>query len=149
MLLPHYIRTGGFAPVWHINVSTASSGVEQRVGEITFFISLPNMFNYFKITAMDRRVKFNTTTKFELAEDELKHLYTLMALVQFPYDCDPEYRDYNMIRRLRNDFRRFNTEITKVCEADPNNLVLSQIRNFVQRHCGYLKKVSQKLEVEQ
>ncbi len=91
---------------------------------------------------MERRVKFNTTTKFEIAEEELKYLYTLMALVQFPYDSDPEYRDYNLIRRLRNDFNRFNIEITKTCEKDPNNLILTQIRHFVQRHYGYLKRVS-------
>lgn len=97
---------------------------------------------------MDSRVQFTTATKFELSEHELKRLYTIMALVQFPYDCDPEYRDANLIRRLRNDFNRFNKEITKVCEADPNNLVLSQIRGFVQRHYGYLKRISKELEPE-
>ncbi len=94
---------------------------------------------------MEKRVKFNTTTKFAIAEEELKRLYTLMALVQFPYDCDPEYREENLIRRLRNDFNRFNQELTKACENDPNNLVLNQIRNFVQRHSGYLRKVSDTL----
>ncbi len=52
---------------------------------------------------MEKKIKFNTTTKFELTEAELKHLYTLMALVQYPYDCDPEYRQDHLIRRLRND----------------------------------------------
>ncbi|MFR9644807.1 MAG: hypothetical protein SNH57_05980 [Rikenellaceae bacterium] len=46
---------------------------------------------------MERRVKFNTTTKFEIAPEELKFLYTLMALIQYPYDCDPEYRDQNLL----------------------------------------------------
>ncbi|MFR9557440.1 MAG: hypothetical protein SNF68_06615 [Rikenellaceae bacterium] len=95
---------------------------------------------------MERRVKFNTTTKFEIAEEELKYLYTLMALIQYPYDCDPKYRDHNLIRRLHNDFNRFNQEMAKACESDPNNLVLSQVRNFVQRHYGYLRRVNKNQE---
>ncbi|MFR9503395.1 MAG: hypothetical protein SNH73_02940 [Rikenellaceae bacterium] len=95
---------------------------------------------------MEKRVRFNTVTKFQLSDEELKHLYTLMALIHFPYDCDPEYKDYNLVRRLCNDFNRFNMEMTKRCESDPNNLVLSQIRNFIQRHYGYLKRVSRDLQ---
>ncbi|MFR9651870.1 MAG: hypothetical protein SNG35_07605 [Rikenellaceae bacterium] len=95
---------------------------------------------------MERRVKFNTTTKFVIAEEELKYLYTLMALLQYPYESDPEYRDYNLIRRLRNDFKRFNEEITKLNETHPNNLALSQIRLFIQKHYGYLKRVYSALE---
>ncbi len=95
---------------------------------------------------MERRVKFNTTTKFELAEEELKYLYTLLAIVQFPYDCDPDYKDRKLIRRLHNELKRFNIEMAKVCESAPNNLVLSQIRNFIQRNYGYLKRVNKEIE---
>ncbi|MFR9651679.1 MAG: hypothetical protein SNG35_06625 [Rikenellaceae bacterium] len=95
---------------------------------------------------MERRVKFNTTTKFVIAEEELKLLYTIMALLQYPYEIDPEYRDYNLIRRLRNDFKRFNKEITKLGEIYPNNLVISQIRLFIQKHYGYLKRVNSGLK---
>ncbi len=98
---------------------------------------------------MNEKVKFNTATKFKVAESELKHLYTVMALMQFPYECNPEYKDRNLVKRLRNRFNSFNLEMTRVCENDPNNLVLSQVHNFVQRHYGYLKKVSAMLEEEQ
>ncbi|MFI3322956.1 MAG: hypothetical protein R3Y50_10635 [Rikenellaceae bacterium] len=97
---------------------------------------------------MDRRVEFNTVTKFELSKEELTHLYTLMSLVQFPYDCDPTYREDALIRRLCNEFNRFNIEITKACENDPNNLVLSQIRNYIQRHYGFLKRINKEHKQE-
>ncbi len=90
---------------------------------------------------MEKRVKLNTTTKFEISEEELTHLYTVMALVQYSYECEPDYRQAHLVRRLRNDFNRFNREMAKAHEEDPNNLVLSQVRNFVQRHYGYIKRV--------
>ncbi len=64
-----------------------------------------------------------------------------MALVQYPFECDPEYRDHALIRRLCGDFNRFNSEIAKACDNDPNNLILSQIRASIQRHYGYLRKI--------
>ncbi len=149
-VLPHYTCTGGFAPAQAINVPAAVSGVMQRVSEITlFFFSLPDKFNNLNYTVMNEKVKFNTATKYQITESELKHLYTVMALMQFPYECNPEYKDRNLVRRLRNKFNDFNLEMTKVCENDPNNLILSQVHNFIQRHYGYLRKVSAMLEEEQ
>ncbi len=97
---------------------------------------------------MGKRVKFNTVTRFTLADEDLERLYTLMGLVQYPHDCNPEYQDEKLIRRLRNEFNRFNIEITKVYENDPNNLVLNQIRCFIQRHYGYLKLLAKEAQQE-
>lgn len=91
---------------------------------------------------MEQKVKLITTTKFQLAEEEIHRLYSALALLQYPYECDPNYCNEHIIRRLRNDFNRFNNEMQTVCENNPNNLVLSQIRNFIQRHYGYLKRVT-------
>ncbi len=90
---------------------------------------------------MEQKVKFTSTTKFAITEEEFKHFYTVMALIHYPYECDPEYKDSRIIRRLHNDLHRFNQEIIKIHENDPNNLIVSQIRNFIHRHYGYIRKI--------
>ncbi len=90
---------------------------------------------------MEQKIKLESVTKFNLTDAELKRLYTAIALLQYRDDCVPDYRDDAMILRLRNDFKRFNHEIAKIRNSDPNNLVLSQIQNFIQRHYGLIRKV--------
>ncbi|MFI3277805.1 MAG: hypothetical protein SNH13_07680 [Rikenellaceae bacterium] len=97
---------------------------------------------------MEKRVKLNTITRFTPTDSELERLYILMGLVQYPYDCNPEYRDEKLIRRLCNEFNRFNIEITKASEKDSNNLILTQIRYFIQRHYGYLKRLAKDIPQE-
>ncbi|MFI3261942.1 MAG: hypothetical protein R3Y26_03430 [Rikenellaceae bacterium] len=97
---------------------------------------------------MEKRVNLSTRTKFEITDEEKKYLYTLMALTQYSYNCNPEYNENVIIKRLCNDFNRFNIEISRVFEKDPNNLCLSRLRNFIERHYGYLKKISKDLEID-
>ncbi len=95
---------------------------------------------------METRIQLSTSTQYNLSHEEFLRMYTAMALVQYRHSCTPDYCDAKMIRRLRNDFKRFNSEITKVCEQDPNNLVLSQIRNYIQRHLGFINSVTSSAE---
>ena len=90
---------------------------------------------------MEQKIKFTTSTKFSLSYEEKKHLYTALALLQYKYDCNPDYNEVTLRRRLRNDFQRFNLEMIKAQEKDPNNLILSQVRNFFQHHYGNIKLV--------
>ncbi len=95
---------------------------------------------------MEQRIKLTTSTSFNLSDEELQRFYAVMSLLQYHHHRTPEYREKAIIRRLRNEFGRYNIEITKACESDPNNLALSQIRNFVQHHLGYLRKVCATME---
>ena len=89
---------------------------------------------------MEKRIELTTSTNFELSHEETERLYTTLALFQYQYERTPDYNEVALRRRLCNDFQRFNTELIKMCESDPNNLRLSQIYNFFQRHYGSLKK---------
>ena len=71
----------------------------------------------------------------------MKRLCTTLALFQYQYERTPDYNEIALRRRLQNDFQRFNLEIIKAHENDPNNLKLSQICNFFQRHYGSLKQI--------
>lgn len=95
---------------------------------------------------MEKRINLTTSTSFNVSDDEITRFYTAMALMKYHHQRIPNYNETELIRRLRNDFQRFNTEITKLCENEPNNLTLSQIRNFIEHHYGYLKRVNKELE---
>ncbi len=129
-----------------INVPAAFAGVSQRVSEITLFRCLKKKFNYLKTKAMEKRIKLTTTTSFNLSDEELQRFYTVMSLLQYHHHRTPEYRQESTIRRLRNEFSRYNVEIVKACQRDPNNLALSQIRNFIEHHYGYLKRVTKQIQ---
>ena len=90
---------------------------------------------------MESKIELTTSTKFSLSCEEKKRLYTALALLQYKYECIPDYNEVALRRRLRNDFQRFNLEIIKAQEKDPNNLILSQVRNFFQHHYGNVKLV--------
>ncbi len=96
---------------------------------------------------METKIQLSTSTQYNLTHEEFLRMYTAMALVQYRHSCSPEYQQTKMVRRLRNDFKRFNAEIAKACEQDPNNLILSQIRNYIQRHLGFINSVT--LEAEE
>ena len=97
---------------------------------------------------METEIKLTTSTKFNLSHEEKKRFYTALALFQYQYDCIPGYNEVALHRRLCNDFQRFNLEMTKVHENDPNNLRISQMRNFFQHHYGNIKQIV-KLETEE
>ena len=90
---------------------------------------------------MEQRIKLTQSTVFDISHEEMKHLYTMLALFQYQYGRNPDYNEITLRRRLRNDFYRFNLEIIKAHENDPNNLRLSQIRNFFECHYGSLKQI--------
>lgn len=92
---------------------------------------------------MEPRIKLTPTTHFDLSHEEAKHLYTSIALAQYPYKRKPDYNEITLRRRLCNDFHRFNTELIKIHENDPNNHRISQLRNFIQHHYGSLKQIVQ------
>ncbi len=98
---------------------------------------------------METQIELTTSTKFSLSHEEKKRFYTAMALLQYKYECIPDYNEVALRRRLRNDFQRFNLEIIKVQEKDPNNLILSQVRNFFQHHYGNVKLVVQQENSEE
>ncbi|MFI3320120.1 MAG: hypothetical protein SNH01_04700 [Rikenellaceae bacterium] len=97
---------------------------------------------------MEKRIKLTTTTSFNLSDEELQRFYAVMSLLQYHHHRTPDYREEQVIRRLRNEFGRYNTEIAKACHKDPNNLALNQIRNFIEHHYGYLKRVTSQLYKE-
>ncbi len=87
---------------------------------------------------MESRIELATTTNFDLPQQEQKRLYTALALLQYKHDRTPNYNEKALRRRLCHELKRFNTEATKAFENDPNNLRLSQVCNFFQRHYGQL-----------
>lgn len=91
---------------------------------------------------MEKRIQLSTRTTFKLSSEEMERLYTAMALVTYRDMRNPDYKEGALLRRLCYEFGRYNHELDKTCKNDPNNLVLSQIRVFVQRHYGYLKTVA-------
>ena len=97
---------------------------------------------------MEQKIELTTSTNFELSQDETKRLYTTLALFQYQYERTPDYNEVALRRRLCNDFQKFNAEMIKVHEADPNNLRISQIRNFFQRHYGIIKQIVKQEEEE-
>ena len=135
-------------PVWSVNAPTAFVGVEQWDRRNHFFISLPTDFNLLKYKAMEKRIKLTTSTSFNLADDELKRFYTIMSLLQYCHQRTPDYKEVAIVKRLKNDFQRYNIEIIKACDSDPNNLILSQIRNFIEHHYGCLKRITKQLDKE-
>ena len=90
---------------------------------------------------MESKIELTTFTNFELSHNELKRLYTSMALHQYQYDRKPDYDEVALRRRLCNEFQRFNLTAIKALEDDPNSLRLSQICNFFQRHYGYMRDI--------
>ncbi len=94
-----------------------------------------------KPKVVDQRIGLKTSTNFELSSEETKRLYTALALFQYQYERTPDYNEIAIHRRLRNQFQRFNRELIRLHENDPNNLLLSQIRNFFQRHYGAVKNI--------
>ena len=97
---------------------------------------------------MEKRIKLTTSTSFKLSDEELQRFYAVMSLLQYHHHRTPDYHEESLIRRMRNEFSRYNAEIRKACESDPNNLVLSQIRNFIEHHYGYLKRMTKQLPQE-
>ena len=90
---------------------------------------------------METKIKLQSATKFKLVQEEQKRLYTALALLQYQFDCTPDYDEVALRRRLCNDFQRFNLEMINAHENDPNNLRLSQVRNFFQHHYGSIKQI--------
>ncbi len=90
---------------------------------------------------MEQRVELKTHTMFRLTDEELKRLYTALALYHYEHQRTPDYKEDCIVRRLRNDFYRFHKEIIKIRASDPNNLVLSQIQNFIQQHYCRLNSI--------
>ncbi len=90
---------------------------------------------------METKIKLQSTSKFRIANEEKMRLYTALALLQYQFDCKPDYNEISLRRRLCNDFQRFNFELSLAHEKDPNNLRLSQVRNFVQHHYGNIKQI--------
>ena len=95
---------------------------------------------------IDQRIELKTSTTFELSSDEMKRLYTALALFQYQYERTPNYDEATLYKRLCKDFQRFNFELIRLHENDPNNLVLSQIRYFFQCHFGSVKKIVKRSE---
>ncbi len=87
------------------------------------------------------RVKLSTSECFEVATEEKRRFYVTMALLQFHYECAPEYNEIHLLRRLSNEFQKHNQAIIKASELDPNNLALNGMKNYFARHYGNLRKL--------
>jgi len=87
------------------------------------------------------KIELTTSTIFDLSKAESKRLYTALALFQYQFERTPNYNEKAIIRRLHNDFQKFNQELIKISAKDPNNLVVSKIHNFFERHYSYIKHV--------
>lgn len=87
------------------------------------------------------RVKLTTLGCYEVDPSEKRRAYTTLALMQYYYECDPEYNENKVLRRLYNDFERYNQEIIKISDLDPNNLALNGIRNYISRNLGILRTI--------
>ena len=101
------------------------------------------IINQLTLKAMKSHQKIELTpaTVFNLSKDENERLYTALALFQYPYRSIPDYKQQVLLRRLRNDFERFNRELIQLSENDPNNLIISKMRTFFQKHYSCIKKV--------
>ncbi len=97
---------------------------------------------------MESRVTLTTKTKFEVSKQEMRRFYITMALEQYSYKCEPEYSEAYLLRRLRNDFNRFNRAMIKVCDVADNDLTLYQMRCFAQHHYGALRRLVGEIEQE-
>lgn len=50
--------------------------------------------------------------------------------------------------RLRGEFKRFNSELVRLHELDPNNLIINQLSNFISMRYGELNRLSPSHETQ-
>ena len=93
-----------------------------------------------------QKIELTSATVFNLSKDENERLYTALALFEYQYECTPDYKQQVLLRRLRNDFERFNRELIQLSEKEPNNLIISKMRTFFQKHYSCIKKVIKECE---
>ncbi|MFI3302098.1 MAG: hypothetical protein SNH35_05345 [Rikenellaceae bacterium] len=97
---------------------------------------------------MDEKIKLTTRTVYDVSPEEMRRMYTTHALFVYQYKRTPDYQEYALRKRLCNDLHRFNEEMSQVCQKNPNNLRLSQIRNIIQRYYGHLKDMVRRDEID-
>ncbi len=93
---------------------------------------------------MEQNIKLETTTTFHLPLDELKRLYTYLALAQYSYLRKPNYNEAALLNMLFKDFKKFLVESQSLCEQQPNNYQLNRIHLFFDAHYYRLKQVVEK-----
>ena len=96
----------------------------------------------------ENRVKLIPQVGYRIADEELERMYEVMALVKYNYERSAEYPKVAIIRRLRNQFKNYNKEIIRLSNAEPNSLVLNEMKLFFCHHYGHLKDVLSRLEEE-
>ncbi len=111
--------------------------------ELPFFVfSLALLFNHLKVKGMkEKRIKLKKKLKYRVTMKEKRRLYTSIALIKYHYDCQPDYDSTRLLMRLCRIFGRYNSEILRLIEKEPNNYILHDLSGFLSRHYGGIKAV--------
>ncbi len=88
------------------------------------------------------KVRLTTSNTFVLESEEVKRLYTYLALFQYRYLRIPDYKEHLLFESLEKDFKKFYIEMQNQTERDPNNLTLNRILAFFDTHYKHIKKIN-------
>ncbi len=90
---------------------------------------------------MEQKIKLTTRTVHDISPDEMRRMFTTLSLFEYPYMREPDYKERQMLLRIRNDLRRFTQEVQAIYRENPNNLTISKMCNFIQHQYIYLKNM--------
>lgn len=88
------------------------------------------------------KFKMETATTFQLPNDELLKLYTLMALSHYGYLRKPNYNQDVLLKQLKLDLAKFITETNTLLAKEPNNHNLHRINHLLTHHITQLNRIT-------
>ncbi len=92
----------------------------------------------------EEKIQLESLTKFVLSKNEKERFYVKMALLRYFHDCVPDYDEQSLLIKLSKRFEKYNKEIIRLSELDPNNLILNDLRVFINSHHSNLKRSLEK-----
>ena len=117
-----------------------------------FFVSVARCTNLIKTKAMEAnskdKIRLITVNSFDLPEEELKKLYTYLALFQYRYLRIPEYNEKALLIKFHREIKKFLVGSKELMEKDQNNHTLHQITTFFDNHHKHLSKIIEKEKIE-
>ena len=88
-----------------------------------------------------QKITLETATSYHLSLDELRKMYTLMALSKYNYMRKPNYNEEELLKLLRSDIKELLVESQSLTKQIPNNHSLHKIMLFFDNHNKYLKMI--------
>ena len=88
-------------------------------------------------------IKLETSTAYHLPLEELKKMYTLMALAKYNYLRHPNYNEDRLLKLFQSDIKKLLAETQTLMEEMPNNHNLHKILSFFDNHCKNLKRITE------